>query len=836
MGDRFKDRAALCSSGLVRRVFASLLAWVSSLASFAASAQFQGATDGVVVPASSVVLQDDAVVAEVNPALLGYLQGFSLAYVHAEVNRKGEWLGRGDALHLALPLWFDLSAALSLQSIRPGDAALRPFGIRADRGMAALSLAYGPSDSFAVGVTARGFSSPSGMLDGLAAIDMGMSLRPSPVLGISLVGRDLFASREGLGTAGLDLGSSLEFGIQLRPLGVDDLILDTTLASGVGGRVAGRAGLGVRIPWLGYAAATAEVERFADSDAVLRLVAELSLSYGGVTAAFGGMGGDGFSSNEFNWYAMARLEGFQRRGLPVGGAVLDLKLEGLGPRGMLSVLALLDRVRTDDRVAGVLLRPRGSLMGTAYAQELRMQIRALQAAGKPVACHLDGASGAEFYACTTADEVMLDPAGNVRFAGGAAHVLVFGGTLQKLGVRADFIRIGPYKSAPEQYTERTMSEPARQQLAGLMNDVQRRIHTDVAGDLGVSRSRVSELMDTGMFLALDAQAAGMIDGVADEVLLPQLGIGELGRRPLKRKVPDLRDRHMGTAARIGVVLVDGAIVDGENVDVPFLGTHMSGARTVVKALEGLASDPTVRAIVLRVDSPGGSVLACDQIWRAVMRARERKPVIASMGAVAASGGYYVAAAADEIWADPSTVTGSIGIFYGKVDISPLAEQLGVGIDIIQRGKRAGADSMWRSFTPDERAAFADRLRRYYRVFLERIKQGRGMDVARIDELGRGRIYSGDAAQRVGLVDHLGGFGAALRRARHLARLPPDASMVLLPKGPPGLLEMVLGLRSAGATASARVPAPLVSLAHTFSLLYLLDGQRAMALMPLDLRL
>jgi protease-4 len=229
---------------------------------------------------------------------------------------------------------------------------------------------------------------------------------------------------------------------------------------------------------------------------------------------------------------------------------------------------------------------------------------------------------------------------------------------------------------------------------------------------------------------------------------------------------------------------------------------------VVRAVDAMRADPLVRAIVLRVDSPGGAVLASDQIWRAVRRARKVKPVVVSMGAVAASGGYYVAAAGDEIWADPSTLTGSIGAFYGKVDVSELAAKLGVGIEVFKLGKRSGGDSLYRPFTPDERAALADRLRTYYRLFLRRVAEGRRMTVDQVDALGRGRVYSGDTALRLGLVDHLGGFASALMRARELGRVSDSAEVAILPKRPDGLLDYVLGELSGSAVAAPQV-APLV---------------------------
>jgi protease-4 len=211
--------------------------------------------------------------------------------------------------------------------------------------------------------------------------------------------------------------------------------------------------------------------------------------------------------------------------------------------------------------------------------------------------------------------------------------------------------------------------------------------------------------------------------------------------------------------------------------------------------------------------------------------------------MAASGGYYVACAGDEIWADPATVTGSIGIFYGKVDAAGLADKLGIGVEQLSLSKRAGGESLFRGFTDDERSALSDRLRTYYRLFLRRVATGRGISVEQVDALGRGRVFSGDAAQRVGLVDHLGGFASALMRARQLGRVSEDAELVVLPKRPEGLLEYVFGelplaaASDAGET-SAQTTLPLPrslrsALAHALTVLQL-GAAQPLALLPLEI--
>jgi protease-4 len=814
-----------------------------------AHAQLHRATDPVATPASSLILQDDALSLDLNPAALGRLPAYSVAFLHSDVDQHASWLGRGDALYLAAPIFGPLALGFTVQSIRPGPRAARPPGDpSADRAMAALGLALSPNGSFSVGLTTRTFASGNGRFDGLTAIDVGALFRPSPWLSLSLVGRDLFVSRSGFGTAGLDLGSSAMFSAGLRPFGTDDLSFDVTLAKGTtaGVPLAGRGGVALVVPYVGTASGLVEVADLGHPDAAVRVVAELAVSMGKASAAFGGTSGTGFDKR-LGWYAMLRAEGQDRPGIPAPARVLDLELASISPRGQVAVILALERARTDPRIAGVLLRPRNSGIGMAYAQELRLQIAALRAAGKPVVCHVDSASGSEYYACAAANQVLLDPAGDLRLLGSATNVILFGETLRKIGVRADFVRIGPYKSAPEQYTQSQMSDAARAETQALLDDAHHRMLVDLASDLHVPQQHVADLMDQGPYLAHAALRAGLIKQAADEHDLDDGALDVFGHKRVMRSLPSDEPRSWGKRLSIGVVVVDDEIVDGDSVEIPFVDIHMTGGETVIAELDAMANDPNIRAIVLRVDSPGGAAQASDKIWRAVRRARQKKPVIASMGAVAASGGYYVASAADEIWADPSTLTGSIGIFYGKVDVAQLAQMLGVRIETFQRGKRAGAESIFRPFTDDERAALADLMRSYYRLFLARVAEGRGMSIEAVDTLGRGRVYSGDAAQRLGLVDRLGGMASALIRARALAGLGPDAGVEVRPPRKNRLLDYLIGSStrvsaedavtpSSGSSAPLSLPPQIRSLLRVVATLQQLGEGEPLALMPFDMQL
>jgi protease-4 len=832
----------------MRRLPSVLLAWLLAVAT-GAHAQLHRATDPVATPASSLVLKDDALAVDVNPAALVRLPAWSFALLHSEVDERVSWLGRGDAAYVALPVIGPLAFGATLQSIRPGDLAARPPGDpEASRAMAALSLAFAASDTLGFGLTTRTFYSGNGRFDGLTALDAGVLLRPSPWLAVSLVGRDLFVSRSGFGTGGLDLATSALLSAGLRPFG-NGLTIDVGLAMAADDaeQIGARGGVVLALPYVGTASGLIEVDQFGDSNAVVRVMAELAVSLGGFTAVGGGAGGDRFD-DDLGWYAMLRAEGQDRAGIPVGSRVLELQLKGLSARDMTGIALALERVRNDRRIGGVLLKPRGSDMGLAYAQELRLQIKALRERGKTVVCHLDSASGSEYYACAAANQILIDPAGDIRLMGSATTVLLFGETLRKIGVRADFIRIGPYKSAPEQYTQQQLSDAAREHTRAILDDAHRRVLADLATDLGKPQHEIAEIMDRGPQLARAAQRARMIKGMADEYDLDTELRAAFGREQLTRELPPDETRDWGKRPAIGVVMVDEEIVDGESVDVPFIDIHMTGGDTVVRTLESMAADPRVRAIVLRVDSPGGAALASEKIWRAVRRARERKPVIASMGAVAASGGYYVACAADEIWADPSTVTGSIGIFYGKVDVTELASTIGVGIEHFRRGKRAGAESLFRPFTDDERAALADVLRNYYNLFLTRVAEGRGMSVEAVDSLARGRVYSGDAAQRIGLVDRLGGLASALIRARELAGLGVDAEIDVRPDRFNTLLDYVLGgslsvssddaqdAATAASGAKLSLPPQARSLVRMVMMMEQLGTGQPLALMPFQLDL
>ncbi|QQR91897.1 MAG: signal peptide peptidase SppA [Myxococcales bacterium] len=745
-------------------------------------AQFARSVPLVEAPPVSITGVDDALAVDVNPALLSFLPAWSLVYVHMDGSNRSDFATRGDAFYAAMPLPFGFALGASAQSLRPTDASFAPNG-----GAGSLALSFSPARTMAVGTAFRFISSDSALLDNVTTVDASMVWRPSTWLGFSLIGRDL--------TSPENLARSYVFATGIRPLGDRSLGIEVAATTDDDARVGLRGVLDTAIPYFGRFQVAAEGKRLSDVDREWLLTGGLVFQWGHASFAAGALYGDGFNERP-GWYIMERLEGAERPGpaMAMDSFVIDVEVEGgLSERKMLSTLHNLDALRFDKRVQGVMLRFRSSGLGQADAQEFRLAVMALRAAGKKVLCHLDAASGSEFYACKGADAIWLDPAGGIRLVGPSLRFLHIAELMEKVGVRADFEKIGRYKSAPEMLQSNSMSDAAREQREALLSDVYQRFLVDVAKDSHLETAKIRQWVDNGPYLSTEASEAGLVDALTDEMDMNPLLEKQFDGLPVLRdSLPVEHEKHWGVPPRIGVVVIDGDIIDGQNVDIPFVNIHMSGSRSVRKTIENFANDPSIRAIVVRINSPGGSAMASDQIWRALKRAKERKPVIASLGAVAASGGYYVASVADEIWADPSTVTGSIGVFFGKVDIAPLAERLGIHVELLGRGKRHGVESMWRPFSDEERAMLRDKIQKWYAMFVARVAAGRGLSEKKVDSLARGRIWSGDAAMRHGLVDRLGGYIGAISRARELAGLSDDAEVVLRPERPSSLLDYVLG--------------------------------------------
>jgi protease-4 len=296
-------------------------------------------------------------------------------------------------------------------------------------------------------------------------------------------------------------------------------------------------------------------------------------------------------------------------------------------------------------------------------------------------------------------------------------------------------------------------------------------------------------------VASEAREAGFVDGVAfdDELEKQVSGLAGEKLRIVDAEFAPTASNRFGLQRSIALVYVDGDMIDGRSRTIPFLGMQLTGSYTIAETLKRVRENPLFSAVVLRIDSPGGSSMAADVMWREVAITARTKPVIVSMGEVAASGGYYIAAPATRIYANPLTITGSIGVFYGKADVSGLLSKIGVNVEVYKTAPRADAESIFRPFTDDEKTELERKVGQFYDIFLTRVADGRHMSKADVDKVAQGRVWTGDQAKQHGLVDELGGLRQALREARQRGHLPDDCPIVELPKVPTSLLGQILGI-------------------------------------------
>ena len=439
------------------------------------------------------------------------------------------------------------------------------------------------------------------------------------------------------------------------------------------------------------------------------------------------------------------------------------------PTSLLEALLALDAAGRDPRVAGLLLELDGRPGGWSHVQSLRRALAWLRARGKRVAVYADSLDASGLLLASAADRIWLPETGQLHLVGLRAENLYLHELLSRFGVRADVVRIGSHKTAAEILTRDDMSPEQREQQEALLDDLYASLVDGVAEGRGLSPADVRERVDRGPYPARAAQEAGLVDGCLypDELdealaaLLPSSARGPRAAAHVDARVYTALRQHasflLGTAVEPGLayVVAEGTISRGG-------GLRGVAAEALGSLLDALREQPEVRGVVLRIESPGGDALASDLLWRSVDRLTREKPVVASLGDVAASGGYYLACAADSVFAEAGSLTGSIGVVGGKLDLPALYRQLGVARDGVERGARAGMLSEARPLRADERSAIRAGMVAMYEAFVARVASGRHLAEDAVLRAAEGRVWSGAAAARLGLVDALGGPLEALR--------------------------------------------------------------------------
>jgi protease-4 len=496
----------------------------------------------------------------------------------------------------------------------------------------------------------------------------------------------------------------------------------------------------------------------------------------------------------------------------------------------------LRRAKTDSRIDSVLIVP--TPIQSPYwgkVQEIRDAVIDFRSSGKRVSAYLEYAGEREYYLATAAEQIYLVPSGTLDVAGLATYEVFLKGTFDKIGAQADFEKIGDYKTAPNQLTQTTFTPAHREMTESLSRDMYEQLVRGIAETRKKKVEDVRTLIDEGPFLARDAVRVGLIDGLAYEDQLDDQGAvsksgtveGHVYARARRRAAPR-------SAPRIAVVYVSGIINSGDSGFDPLNG-EVAGSGPLVKAIRSARADNNVRAIVVRIDSPGGSSVASDVIWRELTVTRDEKPsrpLVASMSDLAASGGYYVAMAAPSIVAQPGTLTGSIGIFGGKFITGGVFEKVGANIESVIIGRNAGIESPERQFTDSERQKLREQIRDFYNGFIQKVAASRKMPVERVDQLAQGRVWTGAQARERGLVDALGGLDRAIALAKERAGIAADTEVEVVTyparktlaelvieqlngSGSDGQIDALLSLASGLRTAERRALGLLTAPARLF---------------------
>ena len=481
-----------------------------------------------------------------------------------------------------------------------------------------------------------------------------------------------------------------------------------------------------------------------------------------------------------------------------------------------AAIARLDKAANDEKIAGVILRIHNPSIGWAKMNTFRKAIARIQAKGKKVHAWLADASNMDFVLASSCDEIVMPEPGTLMLVGLRAEVSFYKNLFDLIGVKAEMLRVGEFKSAAEPYTRTAMSPEFRKEMEEILDDRYKMLVDAIAVPRKLSAEKVAAAIDEGPLTSRQAKVMGLIDRVAYEDELESSLAKQAEGKTFKlvknygKKKTDTdfsglagmlkmmemlmgveQPKRKSSNPKLAIIYASGMIMTGKSQSDFLSGESTMGSDTMIKAIREANKDATVKAIVLRVDSPGGSALASDLMWHELELVK--KPFIVSMGDVAASGGYYIAMGANRVFADPGTITGSIGVVGGKFALSGLYNKIGITTDVIGRGKNSGVLSSTHGFTDNERDSMQRLLNDVYDQFVSKAAQGRKMDKTKLEKLARGRVYTGSAALKIGLVDELGSLEDAIAYAKKQAGVGPDEKLekLILPKAT-SPLESLLG--------------------------------------------
>lgn len=791
---------------MIRIIAATLV-----VAFFSASASSQEVprtpSSGFQSPHGSVASQDDALSLELNPAGLGFMNTVELGFGYEAPS--ADYREVDDRTQAFFAAWGNrtLGLGVAFQELEQPEG-----GIALDKyRKITLGLGLSPWENLSMGVAANYFGSRlDAQLDEQMAWDVGLQWRVSPNLALGWTARDI--NRPFI-TPDEGLRARTNLGVHVRFFdGRLQLDNEFTSIQGIAPNV-----------WTGrlLIEPLSGLRMFGNIDVAYQLRdedprANVEQFWGGIEMSLGHLGlsyapifrrtssGTHYSSlSAYHWISPNKQRAlFDEPNrwitLSFNQNFREASIQSLfssTPPLFLDLLLALDRIAKDDSVDGVLLAGGNSSLGYAQAWELRQAITAVRAANKKVVVYLAQARLRDYYVAAAADEIWLYPTESFDPDDLQMRMVNYRGALQKVGVDAEFIRIGAHKSAPEAFVYDAPTEPAKEQSQALLDAIDKEVRTSILTGRSMTPKVWEDQLENRPVFPTEAKLAGLVNRVLypDELeaaMKSQFGNVELNQGYNLRKD---RDDQWARPRRIAVLSIEGNIVDGRSSN-SFLSQQTIGGETFQAACERLAQDSSVEAVVVRIDSPGGSAVASDQMFRALQVLRTKKIVVASMGNIAASGGYYAAAGAQTIFATPLTITGSIGIFTGKFNAAELLKWFGVNSTPLTVGERS--TSLWEPWTDDEKRRVSAGILYRYRTFLSQIALSRNQSEDSIDKVARGRVWIGSDALTHRLVDQSGGILAAIRHAENLAGFAPGELVITPYVYSGGGLNLGIGARLA----------------------------------------
>jgi len=749
---------------------AALLSAVLASAALAQTAAVTTAdlSRGTTLLPGSSAFADEATASTYNPAGLSHVGAFNAWYVHERSNTRSL---DNDALFFAAGAGDAAGFGLSFEWLRPPGQEMRA--------KTTLSFAGGPQP-LSLGVNVNWHF--GGPVQGLVSADLGLQSRPTRWLSFGFFARNV--NTPGNGTTRFEREYTV--GLGLRPLGERVTVGVDWIAPETQGVAKSRMQYTLQASIIRGLRVMGGLSHGFEGGAPLFFQAALGLDLENL----GYTQGVSFANDQVNWQYNVRFSADKypsivpkRRiavvnladvGAAAGGTLGTLLGIGAEDR-FLRLLRFLDRAARDGELAGVVFKVEGAGVGLARADELRSAIVKLQAAGKKAYAYILNASDADYLAISSCDGIYAAPEAMMIVDGLRSNVLFFGGAAQQLGITVDVARVGKYKNSPDQFTRRDMSDEQREALTAYLDTAVKTVADRVLASRKLTADAWQASLDEGLKSTRRSKEVGQLDGVLTPDEFEDL---------LKEKLPnasvsssyrpfDARTGEWGERPTIAIIPVLGNITGGRSTPSPFGGDFIAGAQSFIEALNDAVEDPTVKAIVLRVDSGGGDGLASDLMYRAVLKAKKKKPVLASMGDAAASGGYYVAMGADEIFASPTTLTGSIGVFFVKPAVKQLAEGLGVNQVSLSRGKLAGITDLYEPWSDEQRVVAQKWVDDFYDSFITEVASSRKLAKDAVHQVAQGRVWSGEAAKERGLVDHLGGLMDALAAAKAKAGIVGD---------------------------------------------------------------